>query len=240
MAATDIYKKLARHPDNLPGGFPPTESGVELRILKRLFTPEEAALAIHLTLIPEELRVIARRAKIDREEAGRKLEEMSKKGLIFRVALHGEQPQYTAVQFLIGIWEFHVNDLDPDLIRDMEEYISVLFDYDVWKKAPHLRTIPVGGVSPPSWKSCLMKERKNWYGIKRRPWSHHVSADGNAGWWARDVTDRRSPVSSSEWARTTICTTVSPGLLSSRRFWIFSEKRTKPVWCCNPGTVRKL
>ena len=35
----EIYKKLAKHLDNLPGGFPPTESGVELRILKRLFTP---------------------------------------------------------------------------------------------------------------------------------------------------------------------------------------------------------
>ncbi len=49
-----IYKKLARHLDNLPGGFPPTDSGVELRILKRLFTEEEAELAIRLTLIPEE------------------------------------------------------------------------------------------------------------------------------------------------------------------------------------------
>ena len=40
----DIYQRLAQHLDNLPGGFPPTESGVELRILRRLFTPEEAEL----------------------------------------------------------------------------------------------------------------------------------------------------------------------------------------------------
>jgi hypothetical protein len=26
----EVYKKLARHLDNLPGGFPPTGSGVEL------------------------------------------------------------------------------------------------------------------------------------------------------------------------------------------------------------------
>jgi len=144
MAATDIYKKMARHLDNLPGGFPSTESGVELRILKRLFTPEEAELALFLTLIPEEPRVIARRAKIDREEAGRKLEELSKKGLIFRLAPHGKQPRYMAAQFVIGIWEYHVNDLDPDFIRDMDEYISHFFDYDLWKKAPQLRTVPVG------------------------------------------------------------------------------------------------
>jgi len=26
---TDVYQRLAKHLDNLPGGFPPTESGVE-------------------------------------------------------------------------------------------------------------------------------------------------------------------------------------------------------------------
>ena len=41
----DVYKRLAEHLNHLPTGFPPTDSGVELRILKRLFTPEEAAIA---------------------------------------------------------------------------------------------------------------------------------------------------------------------------------------------------
>ena len=40
---TDVYEKLAKHLDNLPAGYPSTESGVEMRILKRLFSPEEAA-----------------------------------------------------------------------------------------------------------------------------------------------------------------------------------------------------
>ena len=78
----DIYQKLAHHLDNLPGGFPPTENGVELRILRRLFSPEEAELALHLTLIPEEPRVIARRTKLGIEEAAHRLEEMAGKGLI--------------------------------------------------------------------------------------------------------------------------------------------------------------
>jgi len=83
-----IYQKLARHLDNLPGGFPPTESGVEIRILKRLFTPDEAELATHLNLIAEEARVIARRAKITRQQAAERLELMAKKGLILRSAAH--------------------------------------------------------------------------------------------------------------------------------------------------------
>jgi electron transport complex protein RnfB len=140
----DIYKKLAKHLDNLPGGFPPTESGVELRILRRLFTPEEAELALRVTLIPEESRVIARRAKLAPQEACERLEEMSQKGLIFKIQPEGRPPLYMASQYVIGIWEYHVNDLDPELIRDMNEYIPTLFNMETWKKAPQLRTIPVG------------------------------------------------------------------------------------------------
>ncbi len=33
----DIYRLLARHLDSLPAGFPPTENGVELKILRKLF-----------------------------------------------------------------------------------------------------------------------------------------------------------------------------------------------------------
>jgi hypothetical protein len=44
----DVYEALREHLDSLPAGFPATESGVEIRILKRLFSPEEAELARHL------------------------------------------------------------------------------------------------------------------------------------------------------------------------------------------------
>ena len=140
----EVYQKLAKHLDNLPGGFPPTESGVELRILRRLFTPEQAELALHLTLISEEPRVVARRARTDIGEVARRLEEMAKQGLILRMEPENEgKPfQYMAAQFVIGIWEFHVNDLDLDLIKDMNEYMPTLSE-EAWK-VPQLRTIPVG------------------------------------------------------------------------------------------------
>ncbi len=137
----NIYRKLAKHLDNLPGGFPSTDTGVELRILKRLFTPEEAEFALYLTLIPEESRVVARRAKISVQQASRQLETMAQKGLIYRIDSRKGQPKYMALQYVIGIWEFHVNDLDQDLARDMGEYMPYLFDH-AWKK-PQLRTIPV-------------------------------------------------------------------------------------------------
>ncbi|MDY6955092.1 MAG: 4Fe-4S ferredoxin, partial [Thermodesulfobacteriota bacterium] len=140
----DIYEKLARHLDDLPGGFPATETGVEMRILRRLFTPEEAALAIHLTLMPKKARAIARRTGLPLEEASARLEGMAKKGLIFRMGKEGKPALYGAAQYVIGIWEYQVDKLDPELIADMNQYIPTLMNLETWKKAPQLRTIPVG------------------------------------------------------------------------------------------------
>ena len=50
--------------DRLPGGFPSTETGVELRILRRLFNREEAELAQNLTMNLEPAGVIAERSAL--------------------------------------------------------------------------------------------------------------------------------------------------------------------------------
>ncbi len=142
--ATDIYERLAEHLDNLPGGFPRTESGVEMRILRRLFTPEDANLAVRLTLIPEEPRVIARRAKIPVEEASRRLEEMVKNGLISGVYPKNKSPLYMAQQFIVGFWEGQVNRLSRELIQDFEEYLPFYTEQNIGPGVPQLRTIPVG------------------------------------------------------------------------------------------------
>src|SRR4030066_728115 len=144
----DIYKRLAKKLDDLPGGFPSTESGVELRILRRLFALEEAALALSLTLLPEEPAHVARRIHLPEEETARRLEEMASKGLIYRIQQKDGPPRYLAWQYVIGIWEFHVNSLDRGLVDDMAEYIPHLLNVETWKKAPQLRTIPVAQSIP--------------------------------------------------------------------------------------------
>jgi ferredoxin len=142
--ATDAYQKLARHLDSLPGGFPPSEDGVELKILKKLFTPEQAELAVLCTLIPEPARVLARRAKRPVEEIKARLDEMVDQGLILGMYPKEGEPLYMAAQYVIGIWEYNVNNLDEELVGLMNAYIPTLFDPEVWDKAPQLRTIPVG------------------------------------------------------------------------------------------------
>jgi ferredoxin len=138
----DVYERLALHLDDLPAGYPRTESGVEMRILRRLFTPEDAELALHLTLILEEARVIARRAKIPVEEARRRLADMEKKGLIYSVHRQGKPPKYQIQQFAVGFWEGQVDHLNRELVEDVGEYLPAFLD--TWQKAPQLRTIPVG------------------------------------------------------------------------------------------------
>jgi electron transport complex protein RnfB len=48
------YVKLRESLDRFPLGFPQTPSGVEIKILKRLFTEEEAETTLLLTPLPEE------------------------------------------------------------------------------------------------------------------------------------------------------------------------------------------
>jgi NAD-dependent dihydropyrimidine dehydrogenase PreA subunit len=141
---TDVYHKLAQHLDNLPAGYPATKSGVEIRILKQLFTPDEAALSLHLTLIAENARVLARRAGRTVGETKALLEQMEKKGLLFVQHEEGAEPLYQATSFVIGIYEFQLNKLNANLARDFEEYSSTWFNLEHWKKTPQLRTIPVG------------------------------------------------------------------------------------------------
>ena len=140
----DLYQQLAHHLDNLPGGYPPTESGVELRILRRLFSPEEAELAMCLTVLPEEAKVVARRVHWSVPETAQMLQEMEAKGLIYAYHPREGLPKYSALHFVVGIWEFQVGRLTPELVRDFEEYLPTLAAHDVWQKAPQIRTIPVG------------------------------------------------------------------------------------------------
>lgn len=140
---TTIYQDLARHLDKLPAGFPPTDSGVELRILKRLFTEEEARIALGLAMMPEPVAAIAGRLGMDEAALAPVLKEMSKKGLIYRTGKGGVN-SYMAAQFVVGIWEYNLNRLDEGLIRDVNEYLPQ-FMHKSWiaHDTKQLRVIPV-------------------------------------------------------------------------------------------------
>ena len=77
------YERLADALDGLPNGFPRTSSGVEIRLLEKIFSPDEARLASHLTGQMEPVDAIARRAGMPARDAGRELVALTKRGIIW-------------------------------------------------------------------------------------------------------------------------------------------------------------
>jgi NAD-dependent dihydropyrimidine dehydrogenase PreA subunit len=109
-----------------------------------LFTPKEAKLAMHLTLNREEARIIAHRAKLVLGEAEQRLREMARKGLIFSIETEGAPALYQAVPWVVGIYEFQVNNPDESFFRDVNEYICTRSKVSRPQPIPQMRTIPIG------------------------------------------------------------------------------------------------
>ena len=140
---SSIYRKLADHLDRLPGGFAPSETGAEIRLLKGLFTEEEAQLAVHLTLNKETPETIGKRAKISSEIAEKRLEKMSQKGLIFSFQPEKGKILYQAAPWVIGIYEFQVNRLNKEFLKNFDDYYSSRVKRSRPETIPQMRTIPI-------------------------------------------------------------------------------------------------
>lgn len=140
----ECYRALAEHLDHLPGGFVPSETGADQRLLEKLFTPQEAELATHLTLDREQARVIADRAGIPLQEAEQRLREMARKGLIFSVEPEDGPTRYQAVPWVIGIYEFQVNNLNEGLLQALADYSNTRRAQPRAPITRQMRTIPVG------------------------------------------------------------------------------------------------
>ena len=59
----DVFVRLRKFMDTLPAGFPETPTGVEIKLLKKMFTPEQAELTLKLSQEPESVSVIAGRTE---------------------------------------------------------------------------------------------------------------------------------------------------------------------------------
>jgi electron transport complex protein RnfB len=143
---TQIYRDLRTHLDELPIGFPSTKSGVEIRILKHLFTPEEAKLALQLSMIPEPLdQIYARfdKSKITIDELEGALDRMVEKGSITSMKT-ADRKLYALIPFAVGMYELQVDRITEDFARDARLYIEGEFGDELWRtKIPQLRTVPV-------------------------------------------------------------------------------------------------
>ena len=151
----EIYQKLRKHLDDFPIGFPSTKSGVEMRILKHLFTPEEAEIALQLAMLPQTLeqmhKSLAKRdIPIDKLE--RTLAEMARKGTIYLANVKGIN-YYLGAQLAIGIFEHQVDRLTKGFLEDVAQYFDEAFARELTRPgASQMRIIPVEKSINPEYK----------------------------------------------------------------------------------------
>ena len=69
----DIYYELREVLNKFARGYQATESGVEIKILKKLFSEEDAKLAVKLSTVPEELGDIADRLEWNIDDLSKRL-----------------------------------------------------------------------------------------------------------------------------------------------------------------------
>ncbi len=144
----DVYRRLARRLDEIPNGFPATESGVELKLLATMFTPEEAALGAVMRLRTESASDIAARAGQDPDEAEATLKGMARKGLV-RVRRGKGELLFALLPFVVGAYEEQLSRMDERMARLFEEYVHEAFATGVLEHQPALhRVIPVEEAIP--------------------------------------------------------------------------------------------
>ncbi len=125
----DAYEQLARVLDLLPGGFPRTRSGVELQILKKIFSPEEALVASNMTGTGETVDEIAGRANLPRNETEERLKAMSDRGIIwgsdsfyFQNTSGSGTPRFRLAPYVVGVFEEQVEVMDHEFAHLIAQY----------------------------------------------------------------------------------------------------------------------
>lgn len=127
-------------------GYPATRSGVELRILKNLFTPDEAWLATFLTHRFEPVDTICKSAEpsgFSGDVCVGLLDSMAAKGGILKKE-SGRIARYALVPFVIGMFEFQVNHLTPEFYEDTTQYFREAYGLEYLSTPrPQMRVIPI-------------------------------------------------------------------------------------------------
>jgi electron transport complex protein RnfB len=142
--AKEIYRKLQEQLDQYSVGFPPAASGVEIRMLEKLFTEEEAEIFLYLSMVLETPESVAERTKRDPQAVAALLDRMTNKGLVFRWR-GGNTVKYGAIPFVFaGIITFQLKSIDRELAQLFEDYVKEGYQKNLTAPKPSiLRTIPI-------------------------------------------------------------------------------------------------
>jgi electron transport complex protein RnfB len=150
-AVEKLYRDLQRHLDKQTIGFPETQSGSDIALLKQLFPPEQAEITMMLTYKLESLEQIQERAKKigkSAEETERLLDATAARGVIGRRKRDGVN-HYRTLPLLVGMLEGAVittpAEKKPPLVAAAGQFFQdglFMRDY-INTKIPQMRTIPI-------------------------------------------------------------------------------------------------
>jgi electron transport complex protein RnfB len=143
---TKYYDALADALNKLPNAFPRTESKIELVLLKKIFTEEEAWLAGQMTIKAEPVAEIAERVGLTVEETTKRLEKISNKGAVW-----GRGGYYRLAPFIVGIYEAQLWNMDHELAHLIEDYLDEGgAEFMSYQPAIH-RVVPAQGAVKTDW-----------------------------------------------------------------------------------------
>jgi len=142
IVTSDVYLRLRERLDQYSVGFSTTESGVELRLLQKLFSEEEAEMYLNLSGDLQTAADVAKQANLDPERTLRLLLQMTEKGLTFPrfPKKEGEPFYFAAAPYVHGILENQLKRMDKDLAELLEEHFLA---GPVTRGPLAVRTIPV-------------------------------------------------------------------------------------------------
>ena len=122
------YRKLQKHLNRQPIGFPPSRTGADIRLLKHIFSPDEARVATCLSHILEPLDIIYRRAEplvTNRDALETCLASMVKKGGI-EIKKHNQQTDRKETCMAIGSIAHTVIEMGIGRQISREEAIQII------------------------------------------------------------------------------------------------------------------
>jgi len=147
----EAYDRLADALDRLPNGFPRTESGVELEVLKWIFTPEEAGIAGMLGREMESYTDIAEKIGLDPEAAKEKLSAMAKKKTLWTTEKDGI-PYFRLAPWIVGIYEAQNRPMDHEFAHLVEDYFQSGGMEGIMKPLPSIhRVVPAQSAVKSEW-----------------------------------------------------------------------------------------
>jgi Na+-translocating ferredoxin:NAD+ oxidoreductase subunit B len=148
QTSISAYRPLAAALDALPNRFPPAEDDSHLRLLAKIFTPQEAELAAGLLPGLEPPAEIAARLGRDAREVTVLLKEMSKKGQILVGKTAQGRLGFGLMPFVVGIYEAQAGRMDAELAQLFEAYFISAFGRALEIQPQVHRVIPVGESIP--------------------------------------------------------------------------------------------